>query len=371
MASFQHHQQQLAAQQLLMQQAQAQLMGQLAAPAPPQVQQWVARRTVTTALQPASMPTPQPPQLAQQPPQLPEQAQQQAQPPKRRRGRPPKADGSGYSAAYLQLKQYRARKRNEVRRARAWLRARATWRTRPLRMCTCDGPAQAGRQACPRLLLLRAALLPLLRRQMEEMEAALAAKAAQLAALQAERDGLRDKHDALTAAIRVQDRMVAQLSALQLAAGGSASGASGGRQQGGPAPAEVASVVAAITGRPADAAGDGAAAAATDGSEQAAAAGSDADWAGIQPQPQTPAAAAAGGGRGYYAAPLLPEQLEVPRLLACYKGYVASAAAQLAALAAALQAARPHEFEPGRCVAAAKAGQQAAMLCVLHDCGHD
>jgi hypothetical protein len=99
--------------------------------------------------------------------------------------------------------------------------------------------------------------------QLEEMEAAVAAKLAQLAALQQENLALKHKQEALESTIVIQERVVAQLSALQVAeqqqqqpnaaasssnghAGGGSSSSSGGRN----AAADVSALLAAVTGEP-------------------------------------------------------------------------------------------------------------------------
>jgi hypothetical protein len=103
-------------------------------------------------------------------------------------------------------------------------------------------------------------LLPL---QLEEMEAAVAAKLAQLAALQQENAVLKHKQEALESTIVIQEKVVAQLSALQVAEqqqqGVAAAAASSSTNAGGGitsssssrnAAAEVSALLAAVTGEP-------------------------------------------------------------------------------------------------------------------------
>jgi hypothetical protein len=110
-------------------------------------------------------------------------------------------------------------------------------------------------------------LLLCLTLQLEEMEAAVAAKLAQLAALQQENAALKHKQEALESTIVIQEKVVAQLSALQLAEqqqqqqqqGIAATAASSSVNAGGTviissssrnAAADVSALLAAVTGEP-------------------------------------------------------------------------------------------------------------------------
>lgn len=251
-------------------------------------------------------------ELLQQQQQAHQQQQQQqdaaaeAEPARKgRRGRPPKADGA-YSTAYAALKKYRARKRNEL----------------------------------------------------EEMEAAVAAKLAQLAALQQENTALKHKQEALESTIVIQERVVAQLSALQVAEQQQ-------QQQQPGAAADVSALLAAVTGEQQGADQHAAAAGEPDlnnpaGDDDAdggdaAANNNNPDWAGISnSSSRIPVQRIVSG-------PLLgPEQLDVHVLLDRYKAYVASAAAALQQLASLLQQQQPGLFGGNSAVLPAAVGCMSA-----------
>jgi hypothetical protein len=182
------------------------------------------------------------------------------------------------------------------------------------------------------LLLLSFIMLHL---QLEEMEAAVAAKLAQLAALQQENQALKHKQEALESTIVIQERVVAQLSALQVAeqqqqqqAGSAVSAASSSTLRGSgssSAPGsscrnaadDVSALLAAVTGEPQNgtaAAGHAAAAAEPDlnnpaGDEDVDGDVNNPDWAGISSSSRIPVQRIVSG-------PLLgPEQLDVHMLL--------------------------------------------------------
>lgn len=168
------------------------------------------------------------------------------------------------------------------------------------------------------------------------MESELAAKMAQLAALEEENRLLKNKHEALEHTIGIQHNMVEQICAQQQAAAANSSSSGQG---------DVAAVVAAVTGT----------AAATDLSPNNSQPGqteniSNPDWAGI--------IRSASHNAGSSSSSLIkPDQMNVPLLLDRYRHYVAAAAHGLNQLAAALQQQQPEKFTVGTLVAPAAVGE--------------